>query len=65
MKPSVIERSWHTSDSQGQILAMAFRSKFLKLFKIFPRSLGNDSPFGHFIAAVKSPLDVQLVRKKH
>jgi len=31
-----VERIRHTSDSHGQILAVAFRSKPLKCFKLFP-----------------------------
>ena len=34
--PSAFERTWHIYDSQGQILALAFRCKSLKPFTVFP-----------------------------
>jgi len=33
---SAVERIWHTQDSQGKILAFAFRQKSSKPFKLFP-----------------------------
>ena len=30
---SAVERTWHTQDSQGQVLALAFRQKSLKPFR--------------------------------
>jgi hypothetical protein len=33
------ERIWHTQESQGQILALTFRRKFLKICKLFPPHL--------------------------
>ena len=34
---SPVVRVWHIYDSQGQILAVALRSKFLHPFQLFPR----------------------------
>ena len=33
---SAAERTWHMQDSQGQIVAFAFRQKCSKPFKLFP-----------------------------
>ena len=33
--PTGVERIWHVQDRKGQILALAFRPKFLKPFKVF------------------------------
>ena len=30
------KRTWHREDSRGQMLALAFRQKSLKRFKLFP-----------------------------
>ena len=32
---SAAQRIWHTEDSQGQVLALAFRSRSLNRFKVF------------------------------
>jgi len=36
-----VEQTWHIQDSQGQILALAFRSKSFMTFKDVPSSLGS------------------------
>jgi len=33
---AAVERIWHTQDSKGQIMVLAFRQKSLKPFKLFP-----------------------------
>ena len=33
---SAVELTWHITDSQGQIMALSFRQKNLKHFKVFP-----------------------------
>ena len=33
---TAVEKIWHTYDSQGQILALAFMYRSLKPFKMFP-----------------------------
>jgi len=33
---TAVERMWHIPDSQGQILALYFRQKSLKSYKLFP-----------------------------
>ena len=38
---TTVERIWHVEDSQGQILALAFRQNFLKRFDFFSSLLGN------------------------
>jgi hypothetical protein len=35
-----VEQKWHTQDSHGQILALAFRSKSLKALTVLP--LGSE-----------------------
>ena len=50
---AAVERIWHIWDSQGQILALAFRQKSFKRFKLFPLrptaawKLRAESPSGH------------------
>ena len=34
--PTDFERTWHTRDSQGQILALSLRQVFVQHFKLFP-----------------------------
>ena len=34
--PDSVERIWHIQDSQGQVLALTFRFKSLRYFKLFP-----------------------------
>ena len=41
---TAVERTWHMYDSQGQFLAVSFRSKSLKLLKLFPPR-GNSESF--------------------
>jgi len=35
-RPAAVKKIWHLQDSQGQILALAFRRKCLKSFEMFP-----------------------------
>ena len=45
---TAVERIWHILDSQGQILAMAFRVKSLiRTFQVVPSSLGSSQSTLH------------------
>ena len=57
---TAVERIWHTPDSQGQILALAFRRKSSKPSKLFPlRSEavpgGNRATLGREARAPRAP----------
>jgi len=63
---AAVERTWHISDSLGQILALAFRTMSIKPLKLFPLRLEAKGPrftvYGTWFRVQGSGLRVQGFR---